>query len=237
MSTFRWLLAATLTPFAIAATSLAADALVDNPVLGLRHPAGFQITRFAPRELAPDIESLALDSLGRVVVSGRGWIKRLDDTNSDGQADNVVSFAETATGARGMVFLGNDLYCLADGTFGRLLDSDGNGIADGPPQRFFDFGFGAEGVLALRRGPDGAWYVMAGRAADLGPAHWNFPGSPIRNPEGGALLHISPDLSRSEVVAHGFLHATDFDFHASGAILTYDHGYARDAYLPWLAYS
>ncbi len=235
-SKFHWLPAVTASALGLATVLPAAAELVANQALGLRHPAGFQITQFAGRELAPDIESLTLDSLGRVVVSGRGWIKRLDDTDADGRADNAVIFAETATGARGMVFLGNDLYCLADGAFGRLLDSNADGVADGPPQRFFDFGFGAEGVSSLRRGPDGAWYVMAGRGADLGPAHWNHPGSPIRNPEGGALLHIAPDLSRSEVVAHGFLHAPHFDFHASGAILTYDHGYARDAFLPWLAY-
>ncbi len=221
---------------AAAAGSTAAESLVANQTLGLRHPPGFQVTQYASRELAPNVESLALDSQGRVFVSGRGWIRRLDDSDGDGRADTAVTFAETQTGARGMVFLGNDLYCLADGAFERLLDSDANGIADGPPQRFFSFGFGAEGVQSLRRGPDGAWYVMAGASSELGPAHWNFPGSPIRDPEGGALLHISPDLSRSEVVAHGFLHASDFEFHPSGALLTYDHGYARDAFLPWLAY-
>ena len=218
------------------APATGADALVANQALGLRHPPGFVVTRFASREQAPDIISLTLDSQSRVVVSGRGWIKRLEDTDTDGQAEKVVTFAETATGARGMVFVGNDLYCLTDGSFGRLLDSDANGVADGPPQRFFDYGFGAEGVQSLRRGADGAWYVLVGQSANLGPAHWNFPGSPIRNPVGGALLHISPDLSRSEVVAQGFLHASDFDFHESGAIFTYDHGYARDWFLPWLAF-
>lgn len=228
--------AALLAACFVQVTAVTADDLVANAALGLRHPPGFLVTQFATRELAPNIETLALDAQGRVVVSGRGWIKRLDDTDADGRADSAVTFAETATGAQGMVFLGNDLYCLADGAFGRLLDSDANGVADGPPQRFFDFAFGAEGVQTLRRGPDGTWYVMAGAQANLGPAHWNHPGTPIRNPEGGALLHISPDLSRSEVVAHGFLHADDFDFHPSGAIFLYDHGFARDAFLPWQAY-
>ena len=224
------------TLFLPSAPAVGADGLVANQTLGLRHPTGFVVTRFASREQAPDIISLTLDSQSRVVVSGRGWIKRLEDTDADGQADKVITFAETATGARGMVFVWNDLYCLADGSFGRLLDSDANGVADGPPQRFFDYGFGPEGVQSLRRGADGAWYVLVGQSANLGPAHWNFPGSPIRNPVGGALLHISPDLSRSEVVAQGFLHASDFDFHESGAIFTYDHGYARDWFLPWLAF-
>lgn len=216
-------------------TALGAGNLVTNQALELRHPPGFTVTRFATREQVPNATSLTLDSQGRVVVSGRGWIRRLEDTDADGKADKVTTFAETATGARGMVFIGNDLYLLADGSFGRLLDPDGNGVADGTPQRFFDFGFGPEGVQTLRRGPDGHWYILAGQDSRLGPAHWNFPGTPIRNPEGAALVHISPDLSRSQVVAQGFLHAHDFDFHATGAMLIYDHGYARDGFLPWMA--
>lgn len=216
--------------------AIAAEKLEVNQELGLKHPAGFVITRFATREMAPDATALTFDSQGRVVVSGRGWIKRLEDTDDDGVADKAVEFAEPATGARGMVFIGNDLYCLSDGWLGRYLDSDGDGLADGTPQRFFKFAFGPEGVFTMRRGPDGAWYVLAGQQAGLGPAHWNFPGSPIRNPVGGALLHISPDLSRSEVVADGFLHAADFDFHQNGPIFTYDQGYARDNFLPWMTF-
>jgi len=228
--------AAPVAAFAFAFAAAAGEELVANPTLGLRHPPGYQLTHFATREQVPDIEALTLDTQGRVVVSGRGWIRRVDDTDNDGRADSVVTFAETVTGARGMVFLGHDLYCLADGAFGRLLDSDANGVADGPSQRFFDFAFGPEGVQALRRGPDGAWYVLAGAHAGLGPTHWNFPGTPIRNPAGGALLQLAPDLSRSQIIAHGFLHAADFDFHPGGAIVTYDHGFARDAFLPWQAY-
>ena len=200
----------------------------------MRHPPGFLITQFARRELAPDIQSLTLDTMGRVVVSGRGWIRRLEDADADGKAESATTFAETATGARGMVFIGNDLYCATDGSFGRYLDSDGDGKADGPAQRFFDFAFGPEGVQTIRRGPDGSWYVLTGRHGGLGPAHWNHVGSPIRNPVGGSLLHISPDLSRSEVVAQGFLHASDFDIHSSGMIFTYDQGVPNEAFLPWL---
>jgi hypothetical protein len=112
------------------ATARGAGNLVTNQALELRHPPGFVVTRFATREQAPNTTALSFDAQGRVVVSGRGWIRRLEDMDGDGRADKVTTFAETATGARGMVFIGNDLYLLADGSFSRLLDPDGNGVAD-----------------------------------------------------------------------------------------------------------
>jgi hypothetical protein len=46
---------------------------------GLIAPEGFTVTRYAPDDLAHDIHNLTIDSLGRVVVSGPGYIKILID--------------------------------------------------------------------------------------------------------------------------------------------------------------
>ena len=50
-------------------------------------PDGFEATLFADDDLAHDIFSMAIDSFGRVVVSGSGYVKILQDTNGDGRAD------------------------------------------------------------------------------------------------------------------------------------------------------
>ncbi|MGE5194432.1 MAG: hypothetical protein ACM3U2_18235, partial [Deltaproteobacteria bacterium] len=50
--------------------------------LGLRIPEGFAITRYADDSLAHDIFSMTIDSLGRVVVSGPGYVKILVDTDN-----------------------------------------------------------------------------------------------------------------------------------------------------------
>ncbi|HAV62041.1 MAG TPA: hypothetical protein DCY13_06715, partial [Verrucomicrobiales bacterium] len=221
----------------LAATSVQAAPpstnLVTVPGLNLRHAAGFKFTQYAGPGWAHEIRSMTLDSEGRVVASGRGWIRRLEDSDSDGVVDKATEIASPKTAASGMVFVGNDLYALVDGSLSRFLDPDGDGVADGAPQRFFEFAHGNEGAQMLRRGADGAWYVMVGRRARLASAHWNFPGSPIRQPDAGALLQISPDLSRSQVIAQGFLHAADFDFHPLGPLFTYDRGDLSDAFLPW----
>lgn len=216
------------------ASKSAAD-LVENPLLNLRHPEGFFIKQFATDEQVHDVRTIALNAKNQLYASSRGWIRRLGDADGDGEVDDVALFTETLTGASGMVFVGNDLYAIADGYFCRYLDSNADGIADGPPQRFFEFDSGPGGAHSLRRGPDGSWYIMAGPHTRLRNQHWNHPGSPIRSPEAGSLIHISADLSRSEVLAEGFYNATDFDFHFSGGVFTPDSALTQDQLMPWHA--
>ena len=59
---------------------------------------------FAGPELADDIYSMTLDAKGRVVVSGRGYIRTLHDTDSDGRAEMAVQFAKLDHGTMGMLF-------------------------------------------------------------------------------------------------------------------------------------
>jgi len=213
--------------------SASAAALVENPLLQLRHPAGFFVQKIATDEQVHNVRTIALNAQSQLYASSRGWIRGLKDTDGDGQIDGVTLFAETFTGASGMVFVGNDLYALADGYFCRYLDSNGDGVADGPPQRFFQFDAGEGGAHSLRRGPDGSWYIITGPHTRLNNQHWNHPGSPIRQPTAGSLVHISADLSRSEILADGFYNAVDFDFHFTGAIFTPDSTLMQDQLMPW----
>ena len=72
--------------------------------LGLKVPPGFRVTLWADHTLANDIFTMALDEKGRVVVSGPGYIRRLEDTDGDGKADKAINIAETKTGAMGLCF-------------------------------------------------------------------------------------------------------------------------------------
>jgi len=70
---------------------------------GLIAPEGFEVTRYASDELAHDIYCLTVDSLGRVVVSGPGYVKILIDRDGDGVADEAKTFVNgPASGAQGM---------------------------------------------------------------------------------------------------------------------------------------
>src|SRR5690348_10058810 len=83
---------------------------------GLKVPPGFKVTLYADDALATDISSLTIDARGRVVVSGPGYVKILEDSDRDGRADRAILFSDRPrTGAQGMYFDGNDLIAAGDG--------------------------------------------------------------------------------------------------------------------------
>ncbi|HWL07503.1 MAG TPA: PVC-type heme-binding CxxCH protein [Planctomicrobium sp.] len=195
-----------------------------SETLGLKVPEGFTITRFAGDDLAHDIHSMTLDSLGRVVVSGPGSVKILIDDDQDGVADRAETLvSDLATGAQGMFFVGRDLICAGGEGLIRYRDRNGDDKADGPPDVFLRVKTGSEHDLhAIRKGPDGWWYIIAGNTAGVNPRYAGLPTSPVTKPHAGVLLRLKPDLSGGEIFAHGFRNAYDFDFNPSGELFAFD---------------
>src|SRR6266446_5522877 len=73
-----------------------------------------------------------------------------------------------------------------DGWFSRYRDSKGRGEADGPPEHFVPLHFGEHGGHAMRRGPDGYWYVLGGNDSRFTrKEHATLPNSPIHDVEAG----------------------------------------------------
>ena len=92
-----------------------ASAADESAALGIQAPEGFEVSLFAGDDLAHDIFSMTIDSKGRIVVAGAGYVKILHDDNKDGKADRATLFSsKPASGAHGMVFVGNDLICTGD---------------------------------------------------------------------------------------------------------------------------
>ena len=229
-------LAAILAGFAFLAGDFgagAAPALVDWPDLGLRLAPGFRVTEYADQNLANDIYAMTLDAKGRVVVTSQGYIKTLEDTDGDGRADQAKVFARTATGGMGLCFDGTTLYFVGDGFFSRYRDADGDGVADGAPERILPLHFMEHGGHAPRKGPDGWWYVIGGNDAGISNAHATMTNSPISWPEAGAILRVNPDTKKCEIIADGLRNPYDFDFNAQGDIFTYDSDVESDFFLPW----
>ena len=50
-------------------------AAVAQENIGVRVPDGFEVSLYADDDLAHDIYSMTIDSLGRVVVSGAGYVR------------------------------------------------------------------------------------------------------------------------------------------------------------------
>ena len=208
--------------------------LVAVPELGVRIPRGFRITLYADASLANDIHAMTLDSQGRVVVTGPGYIKTLLDQNDDGVADAAVLFASTQ-GGQGLCFDSNTLYFVGDGGLMQFQDDDGDGVADGPPVLILPLGPGEFGGHAIHRGPEGWWYVCGGSESGFEARH-NANSTPLVSQiEGGALVRISPDGARTQVLAHGFRNPADFAFNMAGDLFACDAGAESERFLPGFA--
>lgn len=203
--------------------------------IGVRVPDGFEVSLYADDDLAHDIYSMTIDSLGRVVVSGAGYVRILIDENGDGKADSFKQYADGPhTGAQGMYFLDHDLICTGDAGLIRYRDRDGDDRADGPPDVFLKMKTGGEHhVHSVQKGPDGWWYLVAGNNAGITGAYATLPTSPVRKPQAGVLMRLNPDLSGGEIVSDGFRNAYDFAFNEQGDIFLYDSDGERDVSLPW----
>jgi putative membrane-bound dehydrogenase-like protein len=225
-----------LTTPALADDAPSTVAAAPEPSADFDLPSGFGISLYAGDELAHDIFALTLDSAGRVVVSGPGYIKTLIDDNGDGHADRAELFSSRpASGAQGLCFDGGDLLFTGDGVLGRLRDQDGDGRADGPPEVWAKLRGGEHGAHAILLGPDGWFYVVCGNDAGVSASHITDKNSPVREPRSGAVLRVSRDGKQIQVLAHGFRNPYDLAIAPGGQLFAVDSDGERDHHLPWYA--
>lgn len=204
-----------------------------DPVL--RAPTGFSVRLFADDDMAHDIYCMTVDSRGRVAVSGAGYVRLLHDDDRDGRADRATTFVDgPRTGAQGMYFDGTDLLCVGDGGLLRYRDRNGDGRADGPGELLLPLRTGGEHhAHAVRRGPDGRLYLIAGNTTGIDGRYITSPHSPVQDPQAGVLMRIAPWGESVEVVCDGLRNAYDFDFDSMGHIYVYDSDDERDVSFPW----
>jgi putative heme-binding domain-containing protein len=205
----------------------------DTVQLGLRVPAGFEVTEYADSRLANDIYTLTLDPHGRVVIVGRGYVRVLVDENGAGRANRAVDFADTPKdGAMGLLWEGHTLFVVGDGGLRRFHER--NGRADGPSELLCPMKTGGEHAAhALRRGPDGWLYLLCGDHAGIDRTYARLPTSPIKTPTAGCVLRFPPDFKGCEIVADGFRNPYGMDFNANGDLFTFDSDNERCVSLPW----
>ena len=199
-------------------------------------PPGFEVSLFADDSLAHDIYSMTVDAHGRVAVAGAGYVKILHDDDHDGHADRATLYStRPASGAHGLLFVGDDLICTGDNSVMRLHDADGDGVAEGEPEIYARLRHPEHGANGLVMGPDGWIYVICGNDAGVSLPNITTQTSPVREPKCGAVVRISPDGREQEVFAHGFRNPYDLDFNPAGQMFTVDSDGERDHHLPWYA--
>lgn len=207
--------------------------LVEHRAFGVRLAAGFEITQFSDEKLADDIQTMTVDGQGRVLVSGPGYIRWLVDTNLDGRADIKIDYAATPGGGMGLYGDGVNLAFVGDQGLWSLKDLNGDGMADGTAVKNLNLRTGEHGAHGLRQGPDGLVYLVAGNDAEAHAGLITDPHSPVRSPEAGCVLRISPDFKSVGIFAHGLRNPYDLDFNWLGDLFTFDSDVEREFLLPW----
>jgi putative heme-binding domain-containing protein len=217
---------------AVLALLLPATAAGQAP--GVRVPDGFEVVEVADGALSNDIFCLCLDPQGRPVVSGRGYVRLLTEPDDRGRYTKALDFAGAPKdGAMGLLWEGDDLYCVGDGGLRVWQDAGGKG-RERPPELLFPLKTGGEhDAHAVRRGPDGWLYLLCGNNAGISAKHASLPTSPVKDPIAGCVLRLPPDLKGCEVVAHGFRNPYGFDFNSDGELFTFDSDNERCVALPW----
>ena len=216
-------------------SGIANGQLEEIPQLGLRIVPGFEVSLFADQAIAPDVYSMTIDPSGGVVISSRGYIKRLIDEDGDGRADSDVRISESRAGAMGMLFVDRQTLLTSEGgSFNRYTDPDGDGKFDPTPEKIAQFRGGEHGLHAIRKDARGRIYLIGGNDANF-RGHGGIAGGKSGWIEGGALVRYSKQLQDPVILCHGLRNPYDFDFDSKGEIYTYDSDCEREFLLPWYA--
>src|SRR5262249_25030435 len=161
--------------------------------LGLRTLPGFTVTEFADSNLANDIFCMTLDPRGRVLVSGRGYLRLLLDEDGDGRADRAVDLADgPKDGAQGLLSEDDTLFVTGDGGLRRYRIGKGGDRVEGPSELISKLRTAGEHEAhAIRRGPDGWLYLLCGNTTGVDRTYAQLPTSPVKDPVAGCVLRFT----------------------------------------------
>jgi putative heme-binding domain-containing protein len=193
-------------------------------------PAGFTIREVAGPELANDIYNITFSPAGDLVVSGRGYLKRLVDDNGDGTFDRVVLLSDhPKDGAMGLLIEGETLYFVGDGGLRRMPWRPSAFTKDSQLLLAAKTG-GEHDAHAISRGPDGKLYWLCGNSTRIDRmVAGKLKGSPIA----GGVLRLNDKFEIEEVVCDGLRNAYSFDWSLDGELYTFDSDNERCLGLPW----
>lgn len=207
---------------------------------------GFEFNLFADPTNVPEFAAgaftgptaIAFDSRGRLFASTyAGRILILLDTNDDGRADQVKTFATGVPVPLGMTFRSDgDLFVTSNilggvGRIVRLRDTDGDDVVD--ERTTIVDGLPSEGdhqTDRLRFGPDSMLYFGQGSSTDNGTPK---PGRPAERPLNATILRVDIDNPAVHVFASGLRNPFGMAFHPeSGLLFATDGGSGEICQIP-----
>lgn len=198
-------------------------------------PEGFEINLFASEPAIQKPMNMAFDARGRMWVSGsveypfaaaqgegRDTIRVLHDTNGDGQADRIETFADGLNIPMGLYPYRNGVIAYSIPNIWNLQDTDGDGKCDQREVMYGPLGdpVDTHGMQnAFRRGFDGWLYICHGFRND----------STIRGTDGsevtlqsGNTYRVRVDGSRVEQFTWGQVNPFGSTFLPNGDLITAD---------------
>ena len=199
-------------------------------------PDGFSIELFASE---PDITkpmNMAFDTKGRLWVSsseeyplrlpddavGRDTIKILEDTNGDGKADKITTFADGLNIPIGLYPYQDGVVCFSIPYIWFLRDTDGDDRADRREKLYgpFDCTRDTHGMCnSFQRGPDGWLYACHGFNNS---SHVHGHDQHSVDMHSGNIFRIRLDGSRIENFAYGQVNPFGLTFDTWGDFFSAD---------------
>ncbi|MBI1902647.1 MAG: c-type cytochrome [Planctomycetes bacterium] len=221
---------------------------------------GFKVERVysVPKGSQGSWVSMTPDPKGRLIVSAQeGSLYRV--TPGKDEASTVVEKIDVPIGqAQGLLCAFGDLYVTVNGSAAqgsglyRVRDTNGDDKYDQVELLKKINGGGEHGPHAIRLGPDGYLYVIAGNhtklpdGVALDSPHRNYAEDLLlpRNPDGnghatgvmapgGWICRTDKDGKTWTLFCAGFRNEYDIDFNQDGELFTYDADMEWDTGTPW----
>ncbi|HEX5106565.1 MAG TPA: c-type cytochrome [Pirellulaceae bacterium] len=244
----------------IALTSATASGSAATPVEAIQTLPGFKVELLysVPKESEGSWVNMTSDNKGRLIVSDQyGALYRVMP-GQDAETTQVEQLAVPLGEAQGLLYAFDALYVVVNrgqsyesGLY-RLTDTNGDDQFDKVEQLKKINGGGEHGPHAVKLGPDGKLYVIAGNHTQtpdgLDPAspHRNWAEDLLlpRNPDGnghatgvmapgGWVCRTDKDGRYWEILCAGFRNEFDIDFNTDGELFTYDADMEWDTGAPW----
>jgi len=231
-----------------------------TPPDAIRVAPGFRVELLysVPKSRQGSWVAMTPDPKGRLIVSDQyGSLYRVTP-GRDEAATKVEKLKVPIGQAQGLLYAYDSLYVTVNSEFGernglyRLRDTQGKDQFDEVTLLKKLQGSGEHGPHAIRLGPDGLLYVVAGNftkvpgGIDPKSPHRNYAEDLLlpRNPDGngfatgimapgGWICRTDKDGKKWQLFCAGFRNPYDLDFNPDGELFTYDADMEWDTGTPW----